>query len=509
MATLINKDLVHERGRPLRKYALTDDGWATARRMRAVEKGEAFSTATENESELRSPIPRARSSDSKRANNGFVRSLDSKGDGASSDTRSLLQRHTTPQFVMDPHSAATSSGQRLGGAPTDRFGTFAQRKNDANKEPSSNCVELLSSPEPVEKSSAVSEKNKMVLNAISGNRSPPEPVGSHTNSPSPRAAPSNTAKSNTTTTATVPRFEPIVLPPGSFSVNLVLDNREVRTKVDRDYVSEQLSKLGTPAVVRSLPLGDIHWVAKVHDPALLSRCGEEGDEIALDWIVERKRLDDLVSSITDGRFSEQKFRLRRSGIKNVVYLIEHFTLSQDNMDKYGEAISSAVASTQVVNGYFVKRTEKLDESIRYLSDLTTLLKSIHESKPLYIIPTTALDTSTYRHLLDDLRTKPAHRDRHYGITFASFESMASKSDTLTLRDVYLKMLMCTRGISGDKALAIQKVWPSPRAFVEAFDYCEDDKQQEGMVEKALAAVVGRGTVKGALSAKVADIWAKA
>ena len=33
----------------------------------------------------------------------------------------------------------------------------------------------------------------------------------------------------------------------------------------------------------------------------------------LDFIVERKRTDDLAGSIVDGRFREQKFRLKESG----------------------------------------------------------------------------------------------------------------------------------------------------------------------------------------------------
>ena len=41
----------------------------------------------------------------------------------------------------------------------------------------------------------------------------------------------------------------------------------------------------------------------------------EGDrEVVLDHIVERKRMDDLASSIVDGRFREQKVRVAYQGI---------------------------------------------------------------------------------------------------------------------------------------------------------------------------------------------------
>ena len=44
----------------------------------------------------------------------------------------------------------------------------------------------------------------------------------------------------------------------------------------------------------------------------------------MDFIVERKRMDDLASSICDGRFREQKHRLKQSGLGHVIYLIEEY-----------------------------------------------------------------------------------------------------------------------------------------------------------------------------------------
>ncbi len=85
--------------------------------------------------------------------------------------------------------------------------------------------------------------------------------------------------------------------------------------------------------------------------------------------------------------------------------------------------------------------------------------------------------------------------------------MASKSETLTLRDVFLKMLMCTRGITGDKALEIQKYWKTPRDFVEAFESCGTERLKKEMLLGKMGALVGGKKVGKALSAKVADVWA--
>ena len=47
-----------------------------------------------------------------------------------------------------------------------------------------------------------------------------------------------------------------------------------------------------------------------------------GEEYVLDWIVERKRVDDLAASIIDRRYEQQKYWLRRCRIANIVYLVE-------------------------------------------------------------------------------------------------------------------------------------------------------------------------------------------
>ena len=119
----------------------------------------------------------------------------------------------------------------------------------------------------------------------------------------------------------IPTFKAIVLPPGSYTIHLLIDSREVRTKRDRDHIVKELLDSGIAAEQRVLPLGDALWIARLK-PAYMNRLrqgnaddtGQFSAEIMLDHIVERKRLDDLISSIKDGRFREQKFRLRRSGI---------------------------------------------------------------------------------------------------------------------------------------------------------------------------------------------------
>lgn len=425
--TLLSKDLVWEKGRPLRRYGLTEEGWEVAKRIKqtVVDPGQqALDTFV----------------DTSMVNRG----------GSSSKTKP----------TSDPSP------------------TFQNSRFDDE-----GFLDLESSPEPI-----ISAGKEQL-------RTLPWAAGIIPNA-------------NASEEAGMPTFSPITISPGSFTVNLVLDVREVRAKTDRDYMQEELTKKGVKPTMRALEVGDALWVAKLHDPGFLSRHGAEGDEVVLDWIVERKRLDDLVGSIKDGRFHEQKFRLRKSGVKNVIYIIEEISMNADHFQRYEEAVESAIAGAQVVNGYFVKKTQKMDDTIRYLARMTLLLKGVYEKQPLYVIPTGVLTNQNYLPLLSHLKTTQPSRDHH--ISYPALASLASKSGSLTLRDVFLKMLMCTRGVTGEKALEIQKRWKTPVEFVEAFDACgnnaEGKKRKAELVMSKMGDLVGRKKIAKIQSTKIAEVW---
>jgi crossover junction endonuclease MUS81 len=413
MKTLIEKDLVYEKGRPLRKYALTEEGWEVANRIK----------------------------------------------------NSI-------------------------GADQGRLDGFAGVERASGKQNDDSFASLRSSPPRLTQSRSATSPSKLLPNILDI-----IPQGGTISSSSD-----------------LPSFTPIILEPGSFTVKLVLDIREVRAKQDRDYMQNELSKAGVTPIMRALELGDILWVAKLHSPSLLSQLGAEGDEVLLDWIVERKRLDDLVGSIKDGRFHEQKFRLRKCGVKNVIYIIEEISMNADHFQKYEEVVESAIASTQVVNGYFVKKTQKMDDTIRYLTRMTLTLKELYERKPLYVIPTKVITTQNYAPLLEQLRRTQSTTDFH--ITYSAFSSLSSKSESLTLRDVYLKMLMCTRGVTGEKALEIQKRWKTPSEFLEAYRKCDEKeggkeqgkKRKMEMVSTEMGNLVGRKKIAKTLSVKISEVW---
>ncbi|KAH8591647.1 putative DNA repair protein Mus81 [Bisporella sp. PMI_857] len=310
----------------------------------------------------------------------------------------------------------------------------------------------------------------------------------------------------------LPTFEPIVIPPEAYSIHLVLDNREVRAKNDRTHMQMEFEKRGITPITRSLELGDVTWIAKVHNSKLLSSLGgtvDEGDEVILDWIVERKRLDDLIGSIKDGRFHEQKFRMRKSGMKNAIYIIEEHNVDSQVLSNCLAMIESAKTSIQVVDGYFLKETKSMDDTMKYLTMMTNMLRNeVYRGKELYVIPSRVITATNYLPLNAHLRKTKPGTDFH--ITYSAFGALFSKSKSDTLRDVYMKMLMCTRGVTGEKALEMQRIWNTPIELVEAYQKCgegEDGKKNKmQLVSDRMGNMIARKKIQRALSVGISKVW---
>lgn len=413
MKTLIEKDLVKETSRPQRRYCLTDEGWEVAEKIKRAKKGGGEA----GECHQNPGAMGGRAQGEMVTVPGFndPTSLMGMNDGVGHPERSANSQERRPlkeQSSSNARSTSAPLGQGLGGSVADKVdsgASFRDRKKAGTLGRTSSLPASRLGPAEVNveddttlAAQLQAEENELARQAgedvefVELLSSPPSQVIPRPRSEAPTApprtnrpsvpretepppqpkVPSNLAP----TTFTSPTFQPIHIPPGSFTVELILDNREIRSRDDRNYIEKALITKAIRPIVRSLPLGDFFWVAKLHPSHdhLLSRAGEEGDEIALDYIIERKRTDDLISSIKDGRFREQKWRLGRSGVKNVTYLVEEIGISAETRDRYGEAVQSAIASTQVVNGFFVKRTKGLDDTIRYLTMMTRVLKGLYE-----------------------------------------------------------------------------------------------------------------------------------
>lgn len=162
-------------------------------------------------------------------------------------------------------------------------------------------------------------------------------------------------------------FQPCCWSAHSYDIVLLVDVREVRSRDDRDFIIERLCQSGIKAEQRNLDLGDFLFVARLKQS---HRQGDslDSEEVVLDLVIERKREDDLLSSIPDGRFMEQKYRLIHSGITKLIYLVEEI----ERLEFGGirrEQFIAALIQTQVTDGLFLKYTVCLEDTIKFLVTL--------------------------------------------------------------------------------------------------------------------------------------------
>ncbi|XP_023710532.1 crossover junction endonuclease MUS81 isoform X3 [Cryptotermes secundus] len=262
----------------------------------------------------------------------------------------------------------------------------------------------------------------------------------------------------------------LILEPGSFDVILLVDKNETAggsepRRLLEDVAVSELSALGTLFELRHLKVADFTWVC---------RDRVTGQELVLPYIVERKRMDDLASSIRDGRFHEQKFRMKQSGLQNLIYLVEshgdnmHTSLPLDTLNQ-------ATINTQVVDRFTVKTTSSHRDSMRYLSIMTRLLSSTYCNKT---IVSCHHDRLPRCHIRDDLVSL---------MTFSEFNMASSKTKALKVQDVFIKQLLQLHGLSAEKAQAIVERYPTPRVLMAAF-------QAEGSAGEKLLANIRYGSL---------------
>ncbi|XP_063230014.1 crossover junction endonuclease MUS81 [Bacillus rossius redtenbacheri] len=253
----------------------------------------------------------------------------------------------------------------------------------------------------------------------------------------------------------------IIFEPGSFDVVLLVDKHETAggaSSKESDATVSELTSRGARFELRHLKVGDFAWVC---------RHGTTGEELVLPYIVERKRTDDLGKSIKDGRFHEQKFRLKQCGVQNVIYLVEsHGTDQHTGLPL--PTLQQAVVNTQVVDGFTVKRTASHRESMSYLATLTRLFRASFRRKTLAGCPKR------------DLPPFALEGDFASLLVFSEFSKLSGKAKNYSVREMFVKHLLQLRGLSVEKALAIVGCYESPRALLRAYE--------QGGGEKLLAEI---------------------
>ncbi|XP_075159963.1 mus81 structure-specific endonuclease subunit [Haematobia irritans] len=246
------------------------------------------------------------------------------------------------------------------------------------------------------------------------------------------------------------RVKQVTMSPGSFRIVLIVDTQETNGKNKRtlDQTRGYLESLHVEYEVRRLTVGDFLWIAR----------NAEGDELVLPYIVERKRMDDLASSIRDGRFSEQKHRLKQCGIQHVIYLIENYG-DNEHLGLPIDNLKQALSNTLIHNQFSIQRTENHRRSMVYLQGMTKILIRLYKDKVLLSCDKEDLQPS-----------KPSQRMVGL-LKFKSLYEDSARNALLTVREVFVQQLLQLHSLSLEKSLAIVEIYPTPRCLMDAYEDC--------------------------------------
>ena len=173
-------------------------------------------------------------------------------------------------------------------------------------------------------------------------------------------------------------------------MKIILDCREQRLEKSLKIALEKYENKNTEntkikkksiaieLVVKNLIIGDIHIL-------------NDNDELLS--IIERKTIKDLLSSLRDGRYNEQSFRLNECELENkrICYLLEGIPLTENKNVVNGCMVSLALnkgfslLSTKNIDetaGLLIKMCEKIDNSAikKEYSDAVHITKKSQTTK---------------------------------------------------------------------------------------------------------------------------------
>lgn len=149
-------------------------------------------------------------------------------------------------------------------------------------------------------------------------------------------------------------------------MKLVIDNRE--PKELKTLIQDKIENVE----LKNLEIGDIIFL-------------DENNNIVL--IFERKSISDLISSIKDGRYSEQSFRLQEYPLHNhnIFYLIEGSLLN--SRKQYNETIQktvySAMFSLSYSKGFSLLHTSGVVETAEFIIYFFQKIIKDKSIKPFY------------------------------------------------------------------------------------------------------------------------------
>ena len=283
---------------------------------------------------------------------------------------------------------------------------------------------------------------------------------------------------------------------------LLIDQRERKA----EHYSSKVQQCGIPTEIRSLPIGDMCWIAQGfadNDEAKVLA------ELMLGTIIERKEVSDLKSSLFGTRYHEQQLRLKESGQPQVIFLVEGDT-KKDLYRCPAETLHSTMWAIRIEKQNQVIQTAHTEETVQTLRRMHRRMLQrtfpsafFSEALPGFSGPDAA--TSRGRRQRDSFGEKRRKRRRRleslHGLVFdddpvpmvgmarfVSYQELRAKVERdreagrRTVGSIHQGMLKQVATISDTKIVPISNEYPTANAILQAYNDVPTQSERKHLLE---------------------------
>ncbi len=227
------------------------------------------------------------------------------------------------------------------------------------------------------------------------------------------------------------------------NIILIIDLREKgsNNEIFKDEILNLINdKNNIKVEERNLSLGDFLWIYKD---------SKDNEDYIIDYLIERKTLNDLAISIIDGRYTEQKYRMKNSSFKNISYLFEGQDLSINSIGNLNKnAINTAIYHTLNIHDLNIIKSNSTMESIQILIDLDRKIKK------------------SFKFLLDKDGNK---------ITYNQYMKLYAKTKNSNAESIFLRQLRTFDKCGAKGVELINKCFHVPLNLYNIIQRCKKEK----------------------------------
>jgi ERCC4-type nuclease len=215
-------------------------------------------------------------------------------------------------------------------------------------------------------------------------------------------------------------------------MKLLIDNREPQIIIKYITSLNNMAKQKIIIEVKTLEIGDYIFYDEINNKNII--------------IIERKSLNDLESSIKDGRYDEQSFRLTNSQTHNhnIIYLIEGNIINHRNQN-FKPSMYSALFSLSYFKGFSIFNSINNVESGEIIYSFANKLS--RETKKQGFYQDVSNNNLIENNYIDHVKT--------------------NKKSNITETNIMDLMLMQIPGISSQTAKALTKEFSSFSLLIES------------------------------------------